>query len=60
MPIQTMLSEFITCDRCFYGRDLLGGRYGCRNKERRAEGKTLVNKSDFTCAYALEKEINIK
>lgn len=60
MPIQTMLSEFITCDRCFYGRDLLGGRYGCRNEERRANGEKLVNKKDFTCAYALEKEINIE
>lgn len=60
MPTQTMLSDFITCDRCFYGRDLMGSQWGCRNKERRANGDLLVNKKDFTCDYALEKEIEIE
>lgn len=42
----------ITCENCFYGRDLLGGQYGCRSEKRRAERLKLVNKKDYSCEFA--------
>ena len=54
--MQTTFKGFTTCERCIYGRNLLGGDYGCRSEKRKAENLKLVNKKDYSCEYAEVKE----
>lgn len=55
---QLALDGVITCEKCYYGRDLYGGDYGCRSEKRRQLNKEspneykLVNKKDYTCDFA--------
>lgn len=41
----------ITCSTCFYGRNLDGDDWGCRNMQRQIDGLKLVNKGDYSCEY---------
>lgn len=58
---QTALDGFVTCEQCYYGRDLGGKDYGCRSEKRRQLNKDnpqeyrLVNKADYSCKYAEAK-----
>ncbi|MBQ9228761.1 MAG: hypothetical protein IJ168_08025 [Eubacterium sp.] len=59
---QTALGGFVTCEQCYYGRDLGGGAYGCRSERRRELNRTkpsntMVNRKDFTCEYAEAKYV---
>ena len=50
--MQTTFKGFTTCERCIYGRNLLGGDYGCRSEKRREKRLKMVNKKDYSCDYA--------
>ena len=53
--MQLALDGFITCDKCFYGRNLDGGYWGCRSEKRRADNELMVhnlNKEPYSCDYA--------